>query len=268
MATCPAGHATTATDYCDVCGIPVTAAPSPSPAPGATAADLAAGGQQACPSCDTPNAVDALFCEACGYDFTTGSMPRPLTPPDPPGTAPGTPSALTPAPPPESALPSPVGPAAPATPLAQTEVRGAAPSPGGSAWVAEVWVDPAWYAEQESPDPLPSAGLPSVVPLVGRSLLVGRTSRSRDIHPDLDCGSDSGVSRRQCQLTSDGTRWWVEDLGSANGTFVGRASGPLPEDPVPPGQKRELDADDRVYVGAWTRLVVRAATEDERAALG
>ena len=55
----------------------------------------APGAAQACPNCNAPNPEDALFCEACGYDFTTGSMPRPLTPPDagtdapppPPGTA-------------------------------------------------------------------------------------------------------------------------------------------------------------------------------------
>ena len=98
-------------------------------------------------------------------------------------------------------------------------------------------------------------------------MLVGRTSRSRNIHPDIDCGTDSGVSRRQAQLTTDGTRWFVEDLDSANGTFVGTAAGALPEDPIPVGVKQELDADDRVYVGAWTRLVIRQATEDEQASL-
>ena len=92
--------------------------------------------------------------------------------------------------------------------------------------MAEVWIDPAWYEAQESPDPLPSPGLPTVVPLRGRSLLVGRTSQSRNIHPAIDCEADSGVSRRQAQLTTDGHRWWVEDLESANGTFVG------------PGQRR------------------------------
>ena len=66
-------------------------------------------------------------------------------------------------------------------------------------------------------------------------------------------------------LTTDGQRWWVEDLQSSNGTYVGPASGPLPTDPVPAGQRRELSEDDRIYVGAWTRLVVRRATPEERA---
>ena len=98
-----------------------------------------------------------------------------------------------------------------------------------------------------------------------RSVLVGRPSTSRNIHPEIDCTGDPGVSRRQAQLTTDGQRWWVEDLQSSNGTYVGPASGPLPTDPVPPGQRRELSEDDRVYVGAWTRIVVRRATPEERA---
>ena len=42
------------------------------------------------------------------------------------------------------------------------------------------------------------------------------------------------------------------------------ASGPLPVDPIAPGTRRELSEDDRVYVGAWTRLVVRRATPEEQ----
>ncbi|MBK8867156.1 MAG: FHA domain-containing protein [Actinomycetales bacterium] len=130
-------------------------------------------------------------------------------------------------------------------------------------WVAEVWIDPEWYAVQEAEEPMPSPGLPAVVPLAVRSALIGRVSTSKNITPDIDCTQDSGVSRRHAQLTTDGTRWFVEDLGSANGTFVGPASGPLPNDPIESGPKRELADDDRIYVGAWTRIVVRRATPEE-----
>jgi hypothetical protein len=188
------------------------------------------------------NTADALFCEACGYDFTTGTMPRPSTPANPLDLG----AASSPATVPDSA-------AAPVAPAVELK------------WVAEVWVDPDWYADQETDDPCPSAGLPVVVPLRTQSLLIGRQSQSRNIHPDIDCASDTGVSRRQAQLTTDGQRWWVEDLQSSNGTYVGAASGPLPIDPLPPGQRQELAEDDRVYVGAWTRIVVRRATPEEQA---
>jgi hypothetical protein len=192
-------------------------------------------------------------------------MPRPLDPPEAllaPDALPA-PDAPVPSETPPDTPPSSAPPQADA-PAGQPGVTG---PEGDFSWVVEVWIDPGWYAAQESPDPLPSAGAPVVRPLRGRSLLVGRTSVSRNIHPDVDCESDTGVSRRQSQLTTDGSRWWVEDLDSANGTFVGSASGALPTDPVPVGTKHELRSDDRVYVGAWTRLVIRAATDDERATL-
>ncbi len=126
----------------------------------------------------------------------------------------------------------------------------------------EVWIDADWYADQQATDPLPSPGLPTVVPLVKKSNLIGRTSQSRGIDPELDLGSDTGISRRHAQLTTDGSRWFVEDLGSSNGTYVG-APGPLPTTPIPTGQKSEIGADDRVYLGAWTRLILRRAAPGE-----
>jgi hypothetical protein len=233
--SCPSGHPSTSTDYCDVCGLPIGAAATPAaasvPAPAVAApAPAAAPATQTCPNCSESAATDALFCESCGYDFTTGTMPRPASSLDL-----GTPPTVPPA------------------PVATAD------------WVVERWVDPDWYAVQQSDDPCPSPGLPVVIPLTEKSVLIGRPSKSRNIHPEIDCGDDTGVSRRQAQLTTDGTRWWVEDLQSSNGTYVAPASGPMPEDPIVPGQRRELDADDRVYVGAWTRLVVRKATPEEKA---
>ncbi|TDO68171.1 double zinc ribbon protein [Kribbella sp. VKM Ac-2571] len=257
---CPSGHPSTSTDYCDVCGLPIGAAatpagsavPSPAvpapgpgtpgtpggPTPGAPDAVIPSSTPegQACPNCSEPAAADALFCENCGYDFTTGTMPRPPSSLDlSSGPAPATP------------------PTTPSAPAALAE------------WVVERWVDPDWYAVQQSDDPCPSPGLPTVIPLTEKSLLIGRPSRSRGISPEIDCGDDTGVSRRQAQLTTDGQRWWVEDLQSSNGTYVASAAGPLPETPIIPGQRQELNPDDRVYVGAWTRLVVRKATPEEQA---
>jgi hypothetical protein len=308
---CPNGHPSTSDDYCDVCGMPIDAsAPQQGSAgPAVVASNLGAAGMQVCPNCETPNVADALFCEACGYDFTTGTMPRsagapapdesaapspaPLSPPDvsapvpaapltPPDGSPAPPTPLeAPSPDPLAApapLPSPATPAEEETQLSTAispAVSSTAPSGAGNVsapvtpgWVAEVWIDPAWYDAQESPDALPSPGLPTIVALRNSSVLVGRKSRSRNINPDIDCEPDTGTSRRQAQLTTDGTRWWVEDLESSNGTFVAGATDPLPEDPIPVGPKHELAPDDRIYVGAWTRIVIRQATEDELSTLG
>ena len=53
-----------------------------------------------------------------------------------------------------------------------------------------------------------------------------------------------------------------DTLGS-NGTFVGDAVGDLPTRPIPTGRKTEIGPDDRVYLGSWTRLVVREAVPGE-----
>jgi len=281
---CPNGHASASTDYCDVCGEPIaaaTGAPStPAPAP-ATAAPAAT----TCPNCGAPAPGGALFCENCGYDFTTGALPDPVEPPsalslDPP-SAPTPPAAAPTAAP----APEPTGAPAPAAPDGAPEavagVEGAPtetgpgepatsgthlptpPVPGPDQWVVEIWIDPDWYAAQRPEDPMPSAGLPGLVVLRERSVLVGRPSASRGIHPQVDCGADTGVSRRHCQLSTDGQRWWVEDLQSSNGTYVSPAGEALPTDPIPAGQRRELGDGDRVYLGAWTRLVVRKALPGE-----
>ena len=265
--TCPDGHTSQSGDYCDVCGLPIqggaaagaaaaagTGSPAgaggvtPPPLPDAAAAVAhtspltlgppdavgSAPGARTCPNCGTDNPPGALFCENCGYDFTTGQLPQPLPPPDVAADA----AAAHPVPPP------------------------AAPD-GTVEWVAEVWVDPDWYVAQGVTDPLPSVAAPVVVPLAERTLLIGRTSTSRNIHPQIDVSTDSGVSRRHAQLTTDGQRWWIEDLQSSNGTFIGATGEALPTTPITPGQRVELAEDDRVYVGAWTRIVVRKASPTE-----
>ncbi len=244
MTKCPAGHETQATDYCDTCGLAIDAsAVDADVADGADGADAdpatgATSSETSCPNCQASNPANALFCEACGYDFTTGAMPRTAEPAEI-----------------EEVAQQPSGDRSPSDDN---------PSPPvAEGWVAEIWIDPDWYADQDSSDPLPSAGVPVVVRLKTMSVLVGRTSRSRNIHPDIDLTSDNGISRRHCQLTTDGKRWWVEDLGSSNGTYVGGPIGPLPADPLDPGEKREIAPEERIYLGAWSRIVIRKAAPGE-----
>ena len=167
-AVCPAGHTSQSDDYCDVCGMPIGSAietadasspPPPTDAP--TQAPLQTSqAVQACPNCSTPNAADALFCEACGYDFTTGTMPRAAT------STESNQDAFD-------------------TSLHAGQPPRDSPPPNAFDWVAEVWIDPAWYEAQESPDPLPSAGLPEIVPLRATSVLVGRRSKAVTSSPRL-----------------------------------------------------------------------------------
>ena len=257
---CPQGHSSDAGDYCDVCGAPIgvataasTAAAAPPPSPPKAPLSSLSLATKACPNCHASNSEDSLFCEDCGYDFTTGQLPAPVEPP-PPGT-------LAPPPVPPVAAPATVtAPPAGAVPGLPSDLM--------SDWVAELWVDPDWYASEgtDAPDPCPSSGLPKVISLPVRGALIGRTSKSRTINPEIEAGADSSVSHRHAQLTLDAGRWYVEDLDSTNGTYAAPAGGPLPTTSLVPGQRHELKDNERIYVGAWTRLVIRKATAAEKPA--
>ena len=223
---CPQGHESSTADFCDVCGAPIAPAAAAPAAPPPPASSLSlpdpappVATPLVCPSCATENPADALFCEACGYDFTTGQLP---VPPPPPSTEPG----------PE--------------------------------WIAELWIDPDWFTHQQAPGGPPTSGAPATVPLRASTIAIGRRSASRQLYPEIDCSGDGAVSHRHAQLILDHDRWYVEDLGSTNGTFVGSPGQPLPDTPVEPHQRRELEDDERVYVGAWSRFMVRRATAAER----
>ncbi len=231
--TCPQGHQSETDDFCDVCGEPIAAGAGPpsaasgSPAstpPPASSLNLDPPSPavppvpaQECANCGEQNPADALFCESCGYDFTTGQVPEPTPPMADPGAA----------------------------------------------WVAEVWIDPDWFAAQNSPGGCATSGAPTIVPVRTTTAMIGRRSQSRGITPEVDCSSDGAVSHQHAQLILDHERWYVEDLGSTNGTFVGSPGNALPTTPLEPHQRHELADDERVYVGAWTRIQIRRASSGE-----
>ena|SRR5579859_4666991 len=82
--TCPHGHSSATTDYCDQCGAPI--GPSsraedteilPVPEEADTSASTSpAARPEPCPVCAAPRAGDDRYCENCGYDF---SAPPPAT---------------------------------------------------------------------------------------------------------------------------------------------------------------------------------------------
>jgi hypothetical protein len=236
-ATCPNGHQSATDDYCDVCGVPIggsPSAPSPSgpppaaapaapaassPAATATGAPSASGPPVDCPNCGTENVADALFCEDCGYDFTTGQKPAPDVP-------------LT--------------------------LEGPAPAVE-TGWEVEVTADRDWYAVKATADtePFPTAQTAHTVVLRGHVAMIGRESASRGIHPDIDAGDDAAVSRRHAQLVHSGDEWQIVDLGSTNGTTIAKAGQAPDADPLPSGQPRALADGDSVMVGAWTRITLR-----------
>lgn len=256
--TCPAGHLSNDPEWCDTCGarigaVPAAAPPSPPAVP--------VGGPSAavrCPHCGVENPADNLFCEACGYDFTTGQAPPDvvLTGP-PPASPPRSPTAS----PPASAGGELIHPQVPE----HAAQSGAEESPGsvdGPGWLVVVEVSPAWYALKGAlaDQPCPPVST-STVRLHHDVSLVGRTSQSRSIRPEIALDQDTGVSRRHAQFVRDGEHMTVIDLASTNGTYVAYDDEAPTEDTpaIEPSVARAIDDGDVVYVGAWTKLTLRRA---------
>ena len=73
--------------------------------------------------------------------------------------------------------------------------------------------------------------------------------------PEIDLPDDPGISHLHAVLEQQGDgRYAVRDLGSTNGTSVNDEPEPVPAD-----EPRPLSDGDRIRVGAWTTLTIRAA---------
>jgi FHA domain len=181
--TCPNGHRSGTTDYCDTCGARMgSSVPShvklvPPPAPAPAVPDVS------CPHCGTVQPATDKYCEGCGYDFTTGTAPARSVTATPPVVAPTS---------------SPV-------------------------WEAVITADPAWHARSGSDAPLPTVPerrfpITGDQVLIGRRSDSRGIFPQIDLSHEHD---DTAISRAHCTLVRqpDGS-YSLVDAGSTNGTFV------------------------------------------------
>jgi hypothetical protein len=185
MATCPNGHDSVSTDFCDVCGMRIGAPAAPAPAAAESPAPAPAPPGEPCPQCGTSKT--GQFCEGCGYDFDTGAPPAP----DPVPAAPSGDAGWM------------------AVVAADRPYFDSVIAAGGPDAAA---VDfPAYCPERR-------------FRLAGREMRIGRRSASRGLEPEIDLTgppTDPGVSRLHAVLTAGADGGWaVLDPGSANGTQV------------------------------------------------
>jgi hypothetical protein len=75
---------------------------------------------------------------------------------------------------------------------------------------------------------------------------IGRWDADGGIFPDVDLDNDdpeAKVSRRHARITLSNGQYFLEDLGSTNGTFINRGKR------LPPGQRQALCDGDEIIVG-------------------
>ncbi len=219
--------------FCDNCGKPLPAAPPPMP-PTMAASPIpaspvqptmpASSGGVVCPTCGTPALPGELYCSNCGTALAAPAPnvpPMPITPPPP----------VAPPPPPVMSQPPVVAPVMPTAPIAP-------PGAGPTMSVAP-------------PVPLAQPYLMVVadgtrINLARSEVLVGRVDPVSGVFPEVDLtphgGEEGGVSRRHLKITQGGDQYFVEDLNSTNGTWIGQSR-------VQPGARVPLNNGDQLRLG-------------------
>jgi FHA domain len=287
MPTCPAGHSSGATDYCDVCGARIAGPAGGAEQPAASPVPRAGtgGSGERCPDCSTPRT--GRFCEDCGYDFAVGAArspgagqtgPGPAGPAGPAepagpagGAAPATVSLPTRPPDPVTG-PMRTRPPDPVTgPVRAAPERIGSPAPradpgrrrkGNPPWTAVVIADRDYYEtvlREAGDDPAaPPFAFPPYcperrIPLTGGQIRIGRRSVSKGIVPEIDLGEppeDPGASHTHAVLLArpDGS-WVLVDPGSTNGTTINGGT-----DPIAVNVEVPLHEGDRIHVGVWTTI--------------
>lgn len=224
MPSCPSGHNSTASDLCDVCGLRLQTYTSPkTPELRPTVAPWSHGPEQWFSEDETGGSCPECgtaragrFCEECGYDF-----------------------------------------------VLRYEEHQHGPGTGEDAvWRVVVAADPAYYQYMVdrgmlAPEQLvfPSNSRRRRILLEGDKVHIGRSSPSRGFIPEIDLGGvegDPAISHLHALLLSrPGDRWALLDLGSTNGTTINGTG-----DPITPNVEVPLNDNDRIYVGAWTVIIL------------
>jgi len=290
MATCPDGHQSVATDYCDECGLsigaPAQAGGGSSPSGGGSSPTYGSAGEP-CPNCLLPRQAGDTFCEGCGFPFDEEQTGKTIDQPQldleaelrkaeeaqrlvdeeaarlsgSSGSGSGSRSGS----PNQAGAPVNQGSQTDPDLLEETMVssppkNGAASAAGTGQWIAIASADRAYYdsvvAEGEidpNAHPFPPYCPERQFELKGDTVRIGRSGKRGNVDIDLTGPpTDPGVSHLHAVLQQrrDGG-WQVVDLESMNGTVLNDDTAP-----IPPNQAFAVEAGYRIHVGVWTTLTL------------
>ena len=204
-----------------------------------------------CHNCGTENLDGSEYCDECGMRL---SEKRPSTadlmrPPGAPsfGSSPSPPRPAVPAAtsgPSEGTMPMSSG-----NPQAATSGPSSAPSAAGSGGAAGH--SPARLIIERG------GRIGKEFAVAGGETNIGRWDADGGIFPDVDLDQDdpeAKVSRRHARIIREAAQFYIEDLGSTNGTFINRGRRLLP------GNRHPLNNGDEIIVGkTFLKFVVEGA---------
>ena len=263
MSTCPAGHTSASSDFCDVCGMTIGVPAGVPAAPPAAFSPEAqpsvptgpAGPARPCPRCGTGRS--GRFCESCGFDFEAAVTPAAsVAASAAPGGEAGSGDRSI-----EGAN-VPLSGTGPGPPPAGPALADGGPAPASKpAWTAMVASDRAYFENVVAAGGPDAAAVefPAYTPerrfrLVAPEMRIGRRSVSRGLEPEIDLTgppTDPGISRLHAVLFAepDGS-WTILDPGSENGTLVNDRE-------ITAGVRLPLHDGDRIHLGAWTVITIQ-----------
>lgn len=213
-----------------------------------------------CHNCGTENLDGSEYCDECGMRLSekrpsTADLMRP----------PGAPSFAS-----SSVTPRPAVPANPQSgsadqtlqmsSTAQTPAPTSGPTPAPNGQNAKDGARPQ--------PPQPGQGVARLVierggrigkefAVAGGETNIGRWDADGGIFPDVDLDQDdpeAKVSRRHARIIREGSQFFIEDLGSTNGTFINRGRRLLP------GNRHPLNNGDEIIVGkTFLKFIVEGA---------
>lgn len=222
----------------------------------------------ACPKCQAPVQADASFCGQCGFNLQAAPPSTPAASAAPSSDLPDFESFA-------SSSSGEIPDLTPPDPLVQPDPVSPIPAKSEAAMSSSEVAQPAGTAAvpESSPPPTPDAAAPPATPAnttqlqqqtarllhiqtntmieLPSSLSLVHIGKPNDrIPPDIDVSgfpSSEIVSRVHADIRVEGDIYYIEDVGSSNGTYVNNL-------PLPLGNRHRLRPGDRIALGKGDKV--------------